>query len=156
MVSNAVTKRCNGCRRTLPIEEFGVRNRASGARQSRCRKCQNDRSRAHYAGNRERYVAKARRWNEANRDEVQRLVIEYLVGHPCVDCGETDAVVLTFDHVRGEKRADVGSLVNGSYGWAVVLAEIEKCDVRCFNCHMRRTAKQYGWAKARLLALVAQ
>jgi hypothetical protein len=33
--------------------------------------------------------------------------------------------------------------------WSRVLLEIEKCDVRCANCHRRRTAQQYGWRKAR-------
>jgi len=31
--------------------------------------------------------------------------------------------------------------------WRLVLLEIAKCDVRCANCHMRRTAIQYGWEK---------
>jgi hypothetical protein len=39
----------------------------------------------------------------------------------------------------------VSALVNGKYSWSKILEEIEKCDVRCANCHRRRTAKQLGW-----------
>jgi hypothetical protein len=34
-----------------------------------------------------------------------------------------------------------------SGGWRSVLLEIEKCEVRCANCHRKRTASQFGWAK---------
>jgi hypothetical protein len=33
--------------------------------------------------------------------------------------------------------------------WARVRAEIEKCDVRCVNCHRRKTARDFGWLKIR-------
>jgi len=32
------------------------------------------------------------------------MVFNHFSKHPCVDCGETDPIVLTFDHVRGKKR----------------------------------------------------
>lgn len=74
----------------------------------------------------------------------RRWLIEYWQQHPCVDCGEADPVVLEFDHVRDVKAFNVS---RGFYskGWKHVLAEIEKCDSRCSNCHKRRTAKQFGW-----------
>lgn len=68
---------------------------------------------------------------------------EYLESHPCVDCGESDPVVLEFDHVRGEKTRPVSILVKWS--WGRVVEEIEKCAVRCANCHRRVTASRAGW-----------
>ena len=50
-----------------------------------------------------------------------------------------------FDHVRGEKSENVGNLVAGGYPWSRIEAEIAKCEVRCANCHWRRTAKQFNW-----------
>ena len=67
---------------------------------------------------------------------IQKL-IEYLKEHPCIDCGEVDIDVLTFDHVNGEKEASVYTLAR-SYTWSKVLKEIEKCEVRCANCHTKR------------------
>lgn len=76
-------------------------------------------------------------WRLANRQKLN----EYLRHHPCVDCGEADIVVLEFDHVRGKKRVSI-SCVIGSFRWESVLKEITKCDVRCANCHRRKTAKE--------------
>ncbi|HUQ34490.1 MAG TPA: hypothetical protein VM095_20380 [Pyrinomonadaceae bacterium] len=69
-------------------------------------------------------------------------IYEYLEGHPCVDCGESDPIVLEFDHVRGKKSYAVSSLGWRLVSWDSVMKEIAKCDVRCANCHRRRTAEQ--------------
>ena len=91
------------------------------------------------------YVNKASKYNKRTRTEVLKKVIAYKGEHPCVDCGEKDPIVLTFDHVRGEKRMDVAAMLHGNYKWESILIEIAKCEVRCANCHMRKTAKQFGW-----------
>jgi hypothetical protein len=59
----------------------------------------------------------------------------------CIDCGyNINAAALEFDHVRGVK------LFNLSTGGAwrsikAVQAELEKCVVRCSNCHHIRSAQ---------------
>lgn len=70
----------------------------------------------------------------------QNRMIAYLREHPCVDCGETDIVVLQFDHVRGKKTKEIGAMMQ--YAWKNILKEIAKCDVRCANDHVRRTQKE--------------
>jgi len=62
-----------------------------------------------------------------------------------VDCGETDLRVLDFDHRQGStKRKEVVRLVHDGHSIAVVTAEIEKCDVRCRNCHAIITYARMG------------
>lgn len=79
--------------------------------------------------------------------ELQRNVIAYLKTHPCVDCGEPDVVVLEFDHVRGQKSGRLATMIANGGSWAKIEEEIAKCDVRCANCHRRKTAKQLRFYK---------
>lgn len=63
--------------------------------------------------------------------------IAYLQSHPCVDCDETDIRVLEYDHVRGEKIAELWLMVKRGNSLAIIEAERAKCEVRCANCHRR-------------------
>jgi hypothetical protein len=74
----------------------------------------------------------------------RRLVFEHLSAHPCIDCGEQDILVLDFDHVRGTKLDDVSRLIVGGTAVQTLQAEIDKCVVRCANCHRRKTAAERG------------
>jgi hypothetical protein len=78
------------------------------------------------------------------RLRVAAYICDYLRKHPCVDCGESDIVVLDFDHVRGTKKNSISRL-RLSNGIKTIQAEIAKCEVRCANCHRRKTARQHGW-----------
>lgn len=69
---------------------------------------------------------------------------EYLSMHPCIDCGEENPVVLEFDHVRGKKKAKISYLANAN-SWDTVKKEIDKCEVRCGNCHKKKTAKTHKY-----------
>jgi len=79
-------------------------------------------------------------WTHMMRDVANWAITWYKLTHPCVDCGEQDPDLLTFDHRRGK---------NGPIKFAgfeanlpKVLAEIQLCEVRCHNCHMKRTRNQ--------------
>jgi hypothetical protein len=78
----------------------------------------------------------------------KQYVEDYLKTHPCVDCGETDIIVLDFDHVRGTKRKDVSFMAASGYSLKAIQEEINKCDVVCSNDHRRRTAKRNAWRRA--------
>jgi hypothetical protein len=67
----------------------------------------------------------------------QRHVLHILRRSPCRDCGERDPVVLDFDH-RADKRGNVSTMATWA-SLATLGEEISKCDVRCANCHRRRT-----------------
>ena len=78
------------------------------------------------------------------REEARRFVFNYLKEHPCTDCGEADPLVLTFDHVMGNKKMNISQMVNQGYSLEALKSEIDKCEVRCGNCHMRVEKQRRG------------
>jgi excinuclease UvrABC ATPase subunit len=76
-----------------------------------------------------------RQYSKVYKDRNREIVNSYLKEHPCVDCGNTDLRVLDFDHVRGKKLGSISHGVKNSWPIEKLLAEINKCEVRCANCH---------------------
>lgn len=123
----------------LPLEAF---NRMGDVRQHWCRECFRAYFRARGDLHRRQVAVTQRRRSEVARG----IVVEYLCGHPCVDCGERDVAVLEFDHVEAKTYAVAGLLARGAPATAI-LAEIGRCEVRCANCHRRVTAYRGGWIR---------
>lgn len=91
----------------------------------------------YYRLNHEKYKADARRDHKNRNDRIRRWLDSYLKSHPCVDCGERDPIVLQFDHLR-DKLFTIGEVARRSLSLRRVIAEVEKCEVRCANCHFRK------------------
>lgn len=101
-------------------------------------------SRKYYEANKAKVKARTREYTTRVRKAVREWIRDYLREHPCVDCGETNPVVLEFDHVRGTKLFNVGEATSKGYSLKRVQAEVEKCEVRCANCHRQKTYKEAG------------
>jgi hypothetical protein len=87
---------------------------------------------------------------QARRKQTMDWINDYLRSHPCVDCGEIDPIVLEFDHVSG-KEHNISSML--TYSLDRIKQEIERCEVRCANCHCRVTHARrgsYRWAVGEL------
>lgn len=142
-------KICSKCRvdYPAPIEDhFNKRSKVEGGRQSWCKKCLVIARKERYNNNKEYYKKKARRTNAEYYKRNAQFMYDYLKTHPCVDCGEKDTIVLEFDHRTGsDKHNNVSEMHTLSL--EKIKEEIAKCDVRCANCHRRKTAKQFGWYK---------
>jgi len=128
------------------VEEFAWRRQAKGQRDNYCRPCRADYKHEHYANNRARYVEQAGRRRQSMLLQRTIQLVAFFRSHPCADCGETEPVVLEFDH-RGDKTVEITRGIR-ERSWSAVLTEIDKCDVVCANCHRRRTAFRGGFARA--------
>ena len=85
-----------------------------------------------------RYRAKKATWMREKRSARRQQIAE-LKSRPCMDCGGTfPACAMDYDHRNPtEKSFDISMTMTRS--WDVILAEIQKCDVVCANCHRIRT-----------------
>lgn len=139
------TKICAKCKKEKSISDFSFKNKEKGFLQSRCKECKKDESHNHYDKNKKYYKNKAALKSKSVRGRNLQYVIDYLKEHPCVDCGEKDPIVLEFDHIK-DKYMNISKMID-SHSLSLIKLEIEKCDVRCANCHRIKTAKQLNWYK---------
>lgn len=132
-----------------PEENFAWRSKTKGTRHKKCKACQKSYFSQHYEDNKEYYKGKVKSNRSSLKDKNRKFIREYLENNPCVDCGITDIRVLQFDHRKlktedSEPRNNWGAIMTSR---PKIIAEIAKCDVRCANCHMIRTAEQMGWSR---------
>ena len=108
---------------------------------------QREASRRHYAKHRDKVIASAKKYSKLARDRTRARIRTHLETHPCVDCGETDIIVLEFDHVgeAGSKEFIISNAARDGIGIKRLKAEIAKCEVRCANCHRKKTYERSGW-----------
>jgi hypothetical protein len=148
-------KQCPKCGQTKPFSDFyRDRNSKTGYR-SHCKSCiaaayqaAKLARRRYWASDRGREVKRRFRQNHLSElraeDEARRLAAlarldTIKLERGCVDCGYREhPAALDFDHRDpAHKTAEVSQIAR--HGWAKVVAEIAKCDVRCANCHRVRT-----------------
>ncbi len=83
-----------------------------------------------------------------HRIKIRDKLCEFLSKRCCVDCGENDFRVLDFDHTeRNKKFKSVSDMRSGHYSWIKIESEIMKCEIRCANCHRKKTYVQLGGGK---------
>lgn len=81
------------------------------------------------------------------RSRISRTILrakcfEY-AGTACTKCGYSGCLsALTFHHIDpSTKLKDVSQMINGRWSWDKIRAEIDKCILLCFNCHMELESK---------------
>ena len=122
-------KTCVKCKRKKSVAQFYRHSRNRDGLYSYCIPCKLAYQSAYNA-----------KWLRARNSK-----LDALKAGPCMDCGgRFPPECMDFDHVRGEKLFSLGSIRNCTVKapWREVLAEIEKCDLVCSNCHRTRTTRR--------------
>lgn len=128
-------KKCRDCGETKSVSEFykqGVRKNGKVFYQTYCKPCLTKRTRGSEAGYKLRNQMRIFDWYEEEGG--------------CVDCGETNPLKLSADHVRGVKAFRIAAPER--QGRASLEYELAKCEPRCHNCHQVKTAAELDWFKA--------
>ena len=127
--------KCCICKQLKEDIEFVWKNAAKGIRHEVCKLCQREKSKQHYHANKRAYSEK----KTAYVNQVLSKMREYKTAKGCIDCGESDFRCLDFDHL--DPITKVGNVAALARGWSFkkLLTEIDKCVVRCSNCHRKRT-----------------
>ena len=138
------TIRCCKCKIPKTEEEFSWSNKTKGIRNHRCKECQKVCATKYYNKNKEDYLDTQRKYRDRNK----LFICEYLKDHSCVDCNESNIVVLQFDHKDPMLKEVYGNMIyNGvNNKWSInrLKKEISLCEVRCANCHLKRHARENG------------
>jgi cytochrome c len=140
-------KKCGKCGRS-DVEFHKNKAKVDGL-HDRCKGCQKDTVNGLYANDTERVKERKKKTQVSRVLANKHFVNDFLQSNPCKDCGEPDPVVLEFDHVRGKKIQAVNLMVIRGFSIEKIKQEIAKCEVRCANCHRRKTAKERGYFRTR-------
>lgn len=139
-------KICTRCKEVKSLDSFQNRKKNKDGKDSACRDCRRAADKLRYDSDPERRKA-IRQHSERARVRNINWVWQYLLQNPCVDCGEGDPILLEFDH-QGNKTRNISDMCRrGIVSLKTLQKEIEKCEVRCANCHRRKTAETLGWHK---------
>ncbi|MGE4234646.1 MAG: hypothetical protein AB7F43_15130 [Bacteriovoracia bacterium] len=135
-------KVCTKCKSEKDLSEYNKNSNKPDGLQNICRTCSNKKSAEHYKSNKQSY----RDSKKKSINLLKNFVFDYLKEHACVDCSEADPVVLEFDHVDSKSK-NISDMIHAGVSIESLQIELNKCVVRCANCHRKKTAKDFGWYK---------
>lgn len=92
-----------------------------------------------YQKNKHRQRERANTRVASYRKRNQDWMLNHLIHNPCMDCGETNTIVLQCDHHSDDKEYNPGDVITRGGPLQRLIDEVAKCDIVCANCHVIRT-----------------
>lgn len=139
-------KTCSKCNVEKDFSDFRTNKTKKDGFQHYCKVCDKEAQRNWYQKNKQRLIAKAKIKNISFRENIQKYLLEILNKSSCIKCGETDILVLEFDHLHS-KEFDISQSANKYKSFSEIEQEIKKCQILCANCHRKKTHEQFDTYK---------
>lgn len=141
---------CTNCLTSKNEDEYYFKNRADHRLHAICKQCYAERRKLTFKIHYEKYGDEYRKRALVRKHVIKSIrrkqLLKYLTGKSCVTCGNKDIRVLDFDHInKNAKSFGIARALNDGISWENILAEINKCQILCANCHRIRTSKQFNW-----------
>lgn len=137
---------CYKCKKNVSFSGFSWKNKKNNIKSGKCKDCTNAYTREHYKNNKEYYKKKSKKHSKRYINIGRNLVYGFKLSNPCFACGESNPIVLEFDHIDPKtKRHDVSYMATHGFSAKSIEEEIAKCIILCANCHREKTAKQQNW-----------
>lgn len=150
-----MNKNCTRCLKEFPINSFKIINNKTGKKCSMCLSCIREYNREYYKNHFNENKKQTKNILAKKRiDKVKHYIINYLSQNSCIDCSEKRIEVLEFDHINDDKEFDISYAISRGFSLETIKKEIEKCVVRCANCHRVKTSNQLGWWKSTINKIV--
>lgn len=131
-------KRCSRCKFHRPESDFY--DRGNGRLMSHCKECINEKQRLNWSNPDYADAVRKKKAGKMDRLRQFRQILSSIKAVPCMDCGVTyPPYVMDFDHRPGEEKLFTIASQLAQVGLEKLLAEVEKCDIVCANCHRVRT-----------------
>ena len=136
------TRTCIKCNETKPMTDFYER-------RGDCKRCNIKANTTRRNLRRDEYLVYQREYQRKHKPEKRKTrlaLLAKLKKKPCTDCGGSfPPECMDFDHLDPSTKlfqVSGGGLTRNLESW---MAEIEKCELVCANCHRIRTARQGRW-----------
>lgn len=141
-----------------------------GNAQPYCQPCQREKQRTYYRKNTNAQLQRMYKNRRRRKTEIHAFLADYFAKNTCVDCAkkklrikkllkgkvpnstitqvikimDSDIRTLTFDHLhsRGAKEYTIADMIRDIQPLHKIKKEIQKCVVRCHNCHNTITVKR--------------
>lgn len=138
---------CNKCKVYKERVCFGRNQANKDCINHICKDCRNRQRLGYYQAN----LTHVRQINRKSRKHTklqrQLKLFNILKKRRCKRCGESNPIMLEFDHINPKHKIMNISVIISRATWPKIYAEIKKCRVLCANCHRLRTARQQKWYK---------
>ncbi len=131
-------KTCSVCKTPKALNRFNSNKSRIDGVSDRCKECYKIYQREWYQKNKDKRKTQLAGYDVKRVAKNKAYVLKYFQTHTCLDCSEIDPVVLQFDHRDPSTNVGCVADIVQSYGIDKIVEEINKCEVRCANCHIRR------------------
>lgn len=131
--------KCWHCKIEKTDDDFAFKKKEMGIRSSHCRACQKILRKKYYDRNKKKVYAQV----SAKRREKYTWFRDYKKNLFCNRCGFSNSFALQFHHSDPTKKEfTLCHALQRGISKSSILAELEKCEVLCANCHSIHHAEE--------------